>query len=138
MSGEKETIQALVEAKFSFETLCPQPIFPPIDISGEDDRWYHWRNEHWGSKWDRYEYDVVKEGPRGLIVKFTTAWSPPYAFFESLLKKYPDLWLHCDWREEGGMAGVFVGCTKDKVEIQSMEWQDWCMEEGHYLFAARD
>lgn len=125
VGADAATIRLLKENKFSFEKLVPQPHFDE-----KDEGWYDWRIEHWGTKWDNFDFKIEHEGELALIVNFTAAWAPPYAFFESLLQRFPDLWLQCQWDEEGGMAGIFVGYTKDeKVEIKEMEWPDWCMEE---------
>jgi hypothetical protein len=126
--ASEQTIDDLKKAEFSFELLHPPPQFSPLpDLSGEDDRWYYWNTEHWGTKWDRYEYSVETEGPRVLVLRFTTAWTPPYGVFQHLLKLYPDLWLRCNWTEESGMKGVFIGCTKNnELSIKELQWEDWC------------
>jgi hypothetical protein len=139
IGADPATILLLKDTEFSFEKLLPQPEFEPLsDVSGNDDRWYQWRIQHWGTKWDRFDYKLKHLGQAGLELQFTTAWAPPTEFFKSLLEKYPDIWLKCDWNEEGGMAGIFLGYTNEKkaVEIHEMEWQDWCMEE--YDFRMRN
>lgn len=134
LSGKEETIKTLLDAEFSFKVLCPMPESSPSD----EESWYEWKLEHWGTKWDRFDYQVLKQGPRALEMVFTTAWSSPYRFFEHLLKTFPDLWLKCDWSEEGGSAGVFVGYshpnTKELV-IKELSWQDWCLEEYAHNFS---
>jgi hypothetical protein len=132
IGADKATISVLKETEFRFEKLLPQPEFGPSpDLSGDDERWYHWRLEHWGSKWDRYDYKLKHEGQEGLQIEFNTAWAPPTEFFQHLLEKYPDIWLKCDWSEEGGSAGIFIGYTNTdkKVEINELTWNDWCLEE---------
>ena len=132
IGADEATIAHLVDTEFSFEKLLPQPQFEPIpDLSGNDERWYNWRIEHWGTKWDRFDYKLKHRGQAGLELEFNTAWAPPTEFFKSLLEKYSDIWLKCDWSEEGGEAGVFIGYTNKKknVEIQEMGWHDWCLEE---------
>jgi hypothetical protein len=136
MTADESTIKILRESEFSFKTLHPPPVFPPVqDLSGEDTRWWEWNIENWGTKWDRYNFRFEHKGSRGLMVKFTTAWDPPYSFFQHLLEKYPDLWLHCEWMEEGGEAGVFIGYTKEgEVEIKELHWPDWCLEMWAAVF----
>jgi hypothetical protein len=130
--ADESTIQHFRNVEFKFQELRPQPEFEPIE--GTDERWYTWRNENWGTKWDRYEYRVVAKGDMCLKLRFTTAWSPPYPLFEFLLEKYPDLFLHCDWSEEGGMAGVFNGQRKEgKLEIKELSWDDWQLEQYSLL-----
>lgn len=138
LSGKEETIKTLLDAEFSFKLLHPMPELPPLEDPNQvDDRWYDWNCEHWGTKWDRYDYNVVKKGPYALEMVFTTAWAPPYRFFEHLLKIYKDLWIKCDWSEEGGGAGVFVGYTNPNTEeliVKELSWDDWCLEEYYHNF----
>lgn len=138
IGADAPTIAVLKETEFSFEKLLPQPEFEPIaDLSGgRDERWYHWRIQQWGTKWDRFDYKLELEGEEALQMKFTTAWAPPTEFFKRLLEKYPDIWLKCDWSEEGGAAGIFIGYTDEKkaVVVDEFAWQDWCIEESAHRF----
>jgi hypothetical protein len=136
VSAEKSTIDLFKQTEFSFKALHTPPEFPPVqDVSGQDERWYEWNCENWGTKWDRYNFHIVQQGSRALQMNFTTAWGPPYAFFEYLLKKFPDLWLKCDWIEEGGQAGVFIGYTEEgEVKIKNLDWPDWCIEMYAHSF----
>ncbi len=129
--ADDSTIQHFKNVQFKFQELRPQPEFAPIPgLQGEDDRWYSWRNKNWGTKWDRYEYRLVAQGDNCLKLRFTTAWAPPYALFEFLLDNYPDLFLHCDWSEEGGLAGVFNGQWRDgKKIVKEANWLDWQQEQ---------
>ena len=44
----------------------------------QDDRWYDWRNQNWGTKWDAYDLTMDEsEMPHGLEVEFNSAWCPP-------------------------------------------------------------
>ena len=136
VTADTKTIALLKQTEFSFKALHPTPTFPPLqDCSGEDDRWYKWNIENWGTKWDRYNFRFEHKGSAALQMKCSTAWDPPYAFFQYLLNKYPDLWLHCEWIEEGGEAGVFIGRTNEgDVEIKHLEWLDWCLEMMYGAF----
>lgn len=133
--ADSTTIQHFRNVEFKFQELRPQPEFERIpDIKEEDDRWYHWRRENWGAKWDRYEYRLVAKGENCLKLQFTTAWTPPYALFEYLLENFPDMSLHCDWSEEGGMAGVFHGQRNEgKLEVKELHWEDWQPEQYNLL-----
>ncbi len=78
---------------------------------------------------------ILKQGKCGIIFKLWSAWNPDYEFLESLLKKYPDFWVKNEWHEEGGMAGVWVGFTKEdnKIDIQRLTWSDLSIEEEYYF-----
>ena len=40
------------------------------------------------------------------------------------------MWVKCEWREEGGLAGIFIGENNgEKVIDREFTWEDWCIEE---------
>jgi hypothetical protein len=81
------------------------------------------------------ETQIEKKGEKGIILHFTTAWRPPYDAFQDLIEKKRDVWLKCDWQEEGGLSGVFVGhwdAEAGTTNIKELHWDDWCIEEYHY------
>lgn len=45
--------------------------------------WYSWCLEYWGCKWD-VEASVEPSGDDSLVVTFSSPWSPPIAFYESM------------------------------------------------------
>ena len=46
--------------------------------NAQDDRWYNWRVQNWGTKWDCYTLEMDDTDlPHGFEVTFETAWSPP-------------------------------------------------------------
>lgn len=118
--GSAETIKRLVEANMDFEVLRPRP-------KEMEDQWYNWNVEHWGTKWNRVDYEVFSQKKKKLECSFDTAWSPPTAFFDHLLDLYHDLWIKCEWDEEGDTAGVWVAHWKDDILVKSST-----MWEEHY------
>ena len=48
-----------------------------------DDRWYHWCIENWGTKWDVSELDIEYDEEM-LELTFSTAWSPPEGIMQVL------------------------------------------------------
>ncbi len=105
--GHKEDLDEFEEHQLSFQHFVPRPVEAEAD-------WYTWNVQHWGTKWEAWDYELKERDENFLIVEFTTAWSPPIAFFEALLQRYPRCWLKCSFHEEGGMAGVWIGFIKDK------------------------
>ena len=73
-----------------------------------DDRWYHWCIENWGTKWDCSELCVEYLDDDQLELTFSTAWSPPEGIIEKLREKYPDLSFSCFYDEPGmEVAGYY-------------------------------
>ena len=66
-----------------------------------DDRWYDWRNQNWGTKWDCYEVQIDEELPYGFEVTFDTAWAPPEPVCEAIREKYPDISVQWHYDEPG-------------------------------------
>ena len=72
-----------------------------------DDRWYHWCIENWGTKWDVSELDIEYDD-ECLELTFSTAWSPPEGIMQELKDKYPDLGFSCFYDEPGmEIAGYY-------------------------------
>ena len=72
-----------------------------------DDRWYHWCIENWGTKWDVSELDIEYD-EECLELTFSTAWSPPEGIMQELKDKYPDLGFSCFYDEPGmEIAGYY-------------------------------
>ena len=51
-----------------------------------DDRWYHWCSENWGTKWDVSELNIEYLDDEQLELTFSTAWSPPEGVVDMLRK----------------------------------------------------
>ena len=73
-----------------------------------DDRWYHWCIENWGTKWDVSELDIEYADDEILELTFSTAWSPPEGVMQELKDRYPDLGFTCFYDEPGmEVAGYY-------------------------------
>ena len=66
-----------------------------------DDRWYHWCIQNWGTKWDACDKSVEYEDSEILALTFNTAWSPPEGIVERLRERYPELSFQCFYDEPG-------------------------------------
>ena len=132
--GKEDQFKAVLKAFESdspFQALYPQPDWPntPND-KGElpklkelknpdgsifhityefpdgknDDRWYDWCYQHWGTKWDAYdrsEADIDEECGYAEF-EFHTAWGPADGIYNVIREKYPD--VHVSWfYDEPGM-----------------------------------
>ena len=66
----------------------------------QDDRWYHWQIEHWGTKWDTdAECDHVESNC--FECEFETAWSPAEGIYYALREQYPDVEISWFYDEPG-------------------------------------
>ena len=73
-----------------------------------DDRWYHWCCENWGTKWECSELDIEYADDEILELTFSTAWSPPEGVMQELKNRYPDLGFTCFYDEPGmEIAGYY-------------------------------
>ena len=68
-----------------------------------DDRWYHWCIENWGTKWDACDKSIDYEDDEILALTFNTAWSPPEGIVEKLREKYPELTFSTAWSPPEGI-----------------------------------
>lgn len=94
ISGDKEAIDELykiattdVENKGFFNQILPRPVT-------EEENWYGWNVQNWGTKWDVCPQDFIVSEVRQENDLFTlsfgmgTAWSPPIALVIALCEKF--------------------------------------------------
>ena len=68
----------------------------------QDDRWYNWRCQNWGTKWDAYSMEIDEvDMPHGFEVTFETAWSPPEEVCNAIREQYDDLSISWFYDEPG-------------------------------------
>ena len=56
---------------------------------------------------------ILKKGKLGIVFKLWSPWVPNFDWLETTLNNYPGIWIKNEWREEGGMAGVWIGYMKN-------------------------
>jgi hypothetical protein len=129
IGAEPEIIQMLVDCEFSFDKLRPRPNIFPTGVEDINEYLCKWSCENWGTKWDHSEHNIIIRGKKGLNIEFITPWVPPLELLKFLIDKYK-IWVKCEWREEGGLAGIFVGQHNGEQSIiREFVWDDWCIEE---------
>ena len=74
-----------------------------FESTGEiDDRWYNWRVQNWGTKWDCYSLEIDDTDiPHGFEVTFETAWSPPEEVCTAIREQFDDLSISWFYDEPG-------------------------------------
>ena len=68
----------------------------------QDLRWYDWRSEKWGTKWDvpkdEIQIDEINNG--SIVIEFNTAWAPPYPIYKKFRNKFKDVEIEWWARDE--------------------------------------
>ena len=79
------------------EIVCETFNFPD---GKNDDRWYHWCIDNWGTKWDvNVVGSEVDEGYAEF--EFQTAWAPASGIFDKIKEDYPDVAISWFYDEPG-------------------------------------
>jgi len=119
---------------FSFNKIKPTPA----ELL-ENDGWYNWNVNNWGTKWDIGESaEVTGDLIEGGIAFFDTAWSPPIQAIEALSEKFPSVNFILEYIEMGcmfaGRAEISEGESmvdhiEDDKEVnlfakEVFEWED--------------
>ncbi len=63
--------------------LC-QTLIPMDEALLDNEGWYDWRIDNWGTKWDIYDARCSRMDDNTLVLAFFTAWSPPFPIFDKL------------------------------------------------------
>ena len=67
-----------------------------------DDRWYHWNIQNWGTKWDITADSVDMEHDFEILeLEFDTAWSPPEEICAKLREMFEDVSISWFYDEPG-------------------------------------
>jgi len=93
--------------KFAFDRIIPMPY-----EMWEGEKWYEWRIENWGTKWEcSIDYETIDQWESGeVFIEYRTAWSPPMPIMEAVVKKYPKLLFSWKFYEESyEFWGYFIG-----------------------------
>ena len=68
-----------------------------------DDRWYDWNIQNWGTKWDitADSVDMESYDSEQLEIEFSTAWRPPEPICKKLRQMFPHLSFSWFYDEPG-------------------------------------
>ena len=127
--GEQKNIDKILElikgeeTCIDFEKIIPMPEHIFRGNLGPDERkiygknnWYDWSNYHWGTKWNTYGGQLIKEENE---IYFDTAWSCPLPILDKLAEMCYEHNVYFDgsWADEdaGHNVGIFTSdCDSDE------------------------
>lgn len=81
------------------EYSVPQDRMYAID--GFSSGGYEWRYKNWGTKWNAYRVEIVLREEYQAIIKFETAWSPPFPVIAKLAEMFPQCKFTLEFCEPG-------------------------------------
>lgn len=92
--------------------------------------WYEWHCEHWGTKWDAYDIEVLERNEEFIQINFFTAWSTPLQAIKTLAEQYPDLSIDVDFADENvgyncGSYGFTEGNYWERVGDYAFACEMW-------------
>jgi hypothetical protein len=95
-----EVLEAIRSAgePIDFDRLIPMP---EALKAPNQEGWYQWSIDNWGTKWNAYCAVAGKTDERTAYLHFETAWSPPLPVINALAAKYPLLDMRLIWCDEG-------------------------------------
>lgn len=120
--GPAEDIAAFAQHQLRFSHFFP---IPPLAVDS-----HIWCAEHWGTKWEHWEYEVAHQDDYVIEMQFTTAWSPPLRFLEYLIQQHTRCWYKLTWSTEASEAGLWVAHNDPHNGITVTETH-WCEPEPY-------
>jgi Ferredoxin-like domain in Api92-like protein len=102
----------------NFHSLVPVP--QEVLKAGYESAGYDWEVENWGCKWGAENPTILAEWEGFIAYEFSTAWSPPEQFLQTVAVQWPKLMLILEY-EEPGMA--YKGLAKFQGNIH----EDHCI-----------
>lgn len=110
-----EVCELFRSCKEPFDSVCPMP-------KEQEENWYDWRCENWGTKWEPRVNFV-----EGNIIRFETAWATPAAILMKITLKY-EVVLKVSYFHE--LFGNGYGNYKvENGEVKDFEHFDYNYEE---------
>ena len=109
-------------AAFQEGKLC-QEFHPMQPQLLEDESWYSWRVENWGTKWDvGGEHATIERFDKNNVYfAFESAWAPPIYFYQ-FLEEELGFTVDAMYYEPGmGFAGRFYDGEDQFVQWSSLE-----------------
>lgn len=98
----------------------------------QEDNWYHWNLDNWGTKWGCYDQNI-----EGDMMHFTTAWSIiSDELLNRIAKHFPNFIF--EYEEEQGWGGVITYKDGELYQHETYDIPDWDAqaetEDGHDVY----
>ncbi len=110
--GLQEIIQRLIAENLRFSSF-----FPEVPELAELDALYPSGYAH-----------VIEQTENSVTFRVDSPEDPPLDVLQAFIDLFPDLYIRCLWKEEGGREGLWV-TTEDGV--REMRWYGPCLEAYH-------
>lgn len=106
---------------------------PEPDYNHQDQGWYWWRVNNWGTKWDCNIVSYTWNDDYEICLTFDTAWSPPIAIYEAIQEQ--GIYVTASYYEPGMcFVGSWEDGEEDHFEYSHIEDPDELREYiGEYL-----
>ena len=109
--GKKGELPIIEEHKLSNGDVMKLHKFK--STNEQDTRWYNWRSQKWGTKWDvpKDEIDVEPINNGSIVVEFHTAWAAPYPIYKKFRDKFKDVkieWWALDEDDDTNGEGYYL------------------------------
>ena len=109
--GKKGELPSIEELKLSNGEVMKLHKFK--STNEQDTRWYDWRLEKWGTKWDvpKDDIEITEINNGSIVIGFHTAWSPPYSIYRKLFNKFSDVsieWWFIDEDDDSEGEGYYL------------------------------
>ena len=139
MDCSPELESYLKENGLSFAKIKPTP---PEMLNDENNSWYNWRLENWGTKWDLSEQeqrevaDQLISESADFQATFMTAWSPPLQAIAALSEMFPNDQFTLDYFESGcwfaGTAIISEGQIDDN-QVDDADVTEFAKENFNFV-----
>jgi hypothetical protein len=89
--GDRSTLERLLAVHLDMDELVPAPV----EMTRGSEEWWAWIRENWSTKWISND---TRDGPPVIVdhgeyieSHFISAWFFPFAFYQGLVRKWPEL-----------------------------------------------
>jgi hypothetical protein len=128
--AKKRYILALTGDPVNFDILVPTPLnLWLFSVSQKHEKTFvrnalDWSRENWGTKWNAYSHQPTEQTEDTLILRFETAWSPPYPWLAALFNTLKNRFEHAWMSEGGGEAMGIFEWPKDDNDLRFEPWKE--------------